>query len=812
MDIGRTTGNVGSRSEQVEKGIKGRNVNGAAKPTVAQRVAVNGRGVRSLRQPLTTSVMAKAQSVSHDHKLKPRSDGMQNVHVDLDDFKDHQFSLFLDSLKESRWKNSKNITAISLTTKHSGRLKRALDVLAEMKHLKKLTFRDMNFCGILDSRLLKFLIDNCEQNDGGNFNELAFENCKFPNCKGGQKDFYGIGLALSLAMSSERGIHHFSVKNSNLSPVNIAELADVLNATIAPIKTVRLEKCVIDDKSRGLLSELREFKCEDIDGSLTLRRQKLNRGPLDSLVVCGERIGDTRISTELNNLARIYAQSDKTGDLVKAIIFKDCQIDDDAEIENIADAIRKIGGAYYLSFEGCQLNDKNINALCHLISSKRTTVCALSLSEANLSADALMKIAKAYRRGCDKNHYLDISGNNLSREPKVLEAILSRLGPLKAIEMSNCALDREDAAQVRRVIKMNDKIEYIGMSDNNIDDAGAIILGRMVNETPTLKKVVLNDNFIGTIGLGYLRRVNEAGQLSELNRIEFNGNDDQFDASMDAAGVQEIKVVSGYLKRLKESGISKIDFKTSESDVSSCLRKKEVNDFVRSFQRAFNSEVSAVQAFNTGLLASERHHTNSADMLYQLAEVVPVGGAVLGWVADAGTMWFENKIIKENEILGRMMANPLPLYKAVEQVAKILGVFYSQRFDDARAEADMLARQLKRPAQGFRAKIFKGFTKAKEAIGSGDSKSFSEDMAEKKAAVLLGYCKLGFIKSDDFLKNSNEVDVFTEKFTGILLDCYSPEEISEMIGGNNFGAEFKAKLEKIKNKKLDGLKRRLWRR
>lgn len=812
MDIGHTTGHMGSRSEQVENGVKGRNVNGAGEPTVAQRAAGSGCSKGSLRQHLTTSHMDNVQRVSHDYKPEPQSFCEQEFHVNLDDFSKEGFRFLLGKLENIK---SKRIAAISLKTGDSERLKGALDVLAKMKYLEKLTFSDMNFCGILDDRLAKFLMDIFGQNDGSKFNELVFEKCKFPECLGGAKDFGSIGLALSLKVNFEYGIRHFSVRDSYLSQVKIAALASVLDDSKL-IKTVRLQRCDMDFGSRDLLSQLSEFKCEVIKDRLTLKRQKLNRNQRDGLVVRenqvvrGNQIADTSIWTELNNLVRKYAQLEMSGDIVKKIIFRDCQLDD-TEIGNILDAIRQIGGAYYLSFQGCRLNDSNINDLCQLIGVHGTPVCALNLSETNLSADALMKIAEAYRRGCDKNHYLDVSGNNLSDQPEVLEAIFGSFGPLKAIEMSNCALGSKDAAQVKRVIAGNDKIEYIGMSDNNIDDTGAKILGKLVGRRSTLKKVVLNDNFISKDGLNYLRQVNETSQLSELNRIEFNRNDYQFDASLDAVEAHEIEVVCGYLERLKEYGISKkIHFETDKIKVKECLRGEEVNKFVRRFQHAFHAESFSVLIYGAGMFKVDRNENIVTEGLHLFADFVPVGAAILRLAADMGTIWLGSKIKKENDNFGRIIANPGSLFCAVNRVAKILGVVYSQHFDAAAAETVTSGSQSKKSAKGLMEKVKKIQTTTIEVINCESPMSFAEKKAEKMVAFLIGYCRLGFIKSEDFSGRENEEDLYTERFVGILLDCYSPQKICEMIGEPEFSEKFKKKLEKIKYKELDKVKPWRW--
>ncbi len=524
----------------------------------------------------------------------------------------------------------------------------------------------------------------------------------------------------------------------------------------------------------------------------------------------GISIGSSRLPQALSKLADERKASNlHAEDQLCCIQFDHCSIESGDAFRDVLDAVAKLGNLDALSFEGCHLSSNNVDDLCKFISEKKWLGRYLFLRKTNLDQVSLGKLAQAFTRGDRNNQYLNLSGSNLSGRAQELGLLLSTSSTLVAIDMNNCSLNDQDARQIKRIVSDNDRITYVGLNKNDIGEEGAVAIGQMIRSSTNLRKVEIKYNAINSRGLGYLESILGDEKITGRFELEYKGNVGNI-SSYESRG-NENSSLRGVVQYLNGIGVN-----LKEKEIKEILSKDEaVNDFSRSFQRVFNQELLAVKAFNSGLLTSERQHTLCADILYQITEMFP-GTGMLSLLADVGTAMYEKKIVNDNNKFGDMIPNPAEIFEAVKQVSQILGVINRDAFEADEQEKMKGNVDVKKPEKGVRAvksKMSRAIGKAKKVVELGESRSKAENMGEAKATVLIGYCRLGFIKNNDFINtDKSNVEVYTEKFSNILLDRYSTEEVCDMIKSPDIQSKLNKKLEKIKTMTFEPRKMRFRKR
>ncbi len=599
-------------------------------------------------------------------------------------------------------------------------------------------------------------------------------------------------------------------------------LADVISESKVNLETVKLESCGLVGESFDALSSISGYGIQCRDDRVVLKKvcfpeeEKNNKSTVGEKYGCGSlqfhgvSIRSNNVSSVLHGLASEKRGADNGVNPARVISFVDCSVDSDSEFNEIMEAVLRFKEVYVLSFKDCELKPKNVESLCRVIGSKDMVVKALNLSGTYMESDSLIKLGRAYKTASKESVYLNVSGCNLSGRTEALQSLLCKGGALKAIVMNGCALCDDDAKQIRRIVQKNNTIEYVCVDGNDIGDKGSEVFGKMLLDSSSLKKLSLNSNLVSEKGLRFLESVNGCYASDRSKEIQYERNISLLDSGGDdEKGVKDLKAIVEYLKDLKQSGDVDVNFEISQYEVKKRLKSKSVIYFVRNFERIFISEVLAVQSFNTGLLAGDRHHTVWADVCYSFSEMLPVvGNSLLAVLADMGASWYEGKIIKDNERFGAAIGDQTDLYTAVRQVAGILGVLNSERFELDRIESERRAVEPEKPGRSVKEQIFRKAIKVKDAFGGGGSKDASIEMAELKAALLINYCRLGFVKDDDFADGKNEVDVYREKFSNILLDRYTPQELCEMIGATGCIDKVIRMIDQVKRSKLEKRQRR----
>lgn len=160
----------------------------------------------------------------------------------------------------------------------------------------------------------------------------------------------------------------------------------------------------------------------------------------------------------------------------------------------------------------------------------------LQISRNGLEQDGLGELGKAIGT-CVCLEELDLSRNALTASGlRALTNGLKNLTKLKQLRLRDNQIEADGAMAVTKLMTLyNAPVESLDFGLNNIGDSGAVALSHALSQTPTLKHLKIDCNYITMIGAEALAESLQLGSVLESLSIEDNRIGDEGVAALEEA-------------------------------------------------------------------------------------------------------------------------------------------------------------------------------------------------------------------------------------------------------------------------------------
>ena len=181
------------------------------------------------------------------------------------------------------------------------------------------------------------------------------------------------------------------------------------------------------------------------------------------------------------------------------------------------------GNAFGHIFQSSSLK-RVVLSFCHLRDTSDMGAFLIQnkvLEELELTYDCLGGASGLARglRGNTGLRKLDLSGNTLSEGSQQLMGSLSTNETLHVLSLSRSRLYQNDTV-TNMILHPSTRLRKLDLSENRIDNEGAVLLGNQIEETVSLEELILRNNRIGNVGsqaIGKALGINRSIQVIDLS-------------------------------------------------------------------------------------------------------------------------------------------------------------------------------------------------------------------------------------------------------------------------------------------------------